>query len=245
MIPSLTIRRHGALLLPVFFLLLPVFFVVACASEPRPVTMDPALATAIGWYTGVGVSEVSDLRARESLEEALADPDPLSTMWLARVHSTGRMGYERDRDKAKNLAAGVIEEIEAAAGNHLAEAVFLMGTAYDEGLGKEENADSATAWHRRAAEMGHVLGEHNLGNAYRSGRGVPVDLTLAVEWWTKAAEKGDAITQLRLGEAYEAGDGVAQDLVQSRMWYAMAAAVGNAAAAEALVRMDIALDSLG
>ena len=166
---------------------------------------------------------------------APAEPHP--ALVEAVDHSTGRMGYPRDEERAREIAAGVIRKVQRAAESGVLEAVFLMGTAYDEGLGKPVDPVLAASWHRRAAERGHVLGAHNLGNAYAEGRGGGVDPARAAEWWTRAAERGDAITQLRLGEAYEAGRGVPRDLDAAREWYAKAAAAGNAQAREALERL--------
>lgn len=216
-------------------LLAAALIAAACVSVPQE--PDPVLVEAVDWYTGVAGSVDND-RARELLEEAIAGGGPLATMWLARVHSTGRMGFSHDVEKAREIADGVIREVQRAAESGVLEAVFLMGTAFDEGLGKAVDHERAAQWHRRAAERGHVLGAHNIGNQYSEGRGVAVDPALAVEWWTRAAEKGDAITQLRLGEAYEAGRGVAQDLDAAWDWYSRSAAAGNAEAREALERLE-------
>lgn len=208
-----------------------------CVAQPAE--PDPQLVEAIDWYTGVAGS-VDDVRARELLEDAVARGGPLAVMWQARVHSTGRMGFAHDEELAGELAHGVIREVQLAAESGVLEAVFLMGTAYDEGLGKPVDPVLAASWHRRAAERGHVLAAHVLGNQHAEGRGVAEDPVLAVEWWMLAAEKGDAITQLRLGEAYEAGRGVGRDLELARQWYGRAATAGNEQAREALERISLA-----
>lgn len=219
---------------PTSFILLAVACVAACVAIPEE--PDPVLLEAIDWYTGVAGSVDND-RARELLEQAIAGGGPLAMMWLARVHSTGRMGFPRDEEQARDIAAGVIREVQRAAESGVLEAVFLMGTAYDEGLGKPVDHELAAVWHRRAAERGHVLGAHNIGNQYSEGRGVAEDPEQAVAWWTRAAEQGDAITQLRLGESYEAGRGATRDLNIARDWYARAAAAGNQDARAALERL--------
>lgn len=208
----------------------------ACSTPPPEI--DPLLVEAIDWYTGVA-GTVDDTRARELLEQAAADEDPISIMWIARVHSTGRMGYPEDKTRARDLASSVIDDVAAAAEAGVLEAVFLMGTAFDEGLGVDEDPARAFEWHKRAADAGYVLGQHNTGNGYARGRGVDQDPAAAVEWWTKAAERGDAITQLRLGEAYEAGRGVAADRDTALHWYGLAAAAGNAAARQAVERLTL------
>lgn len=212
-----------------------VVAIAACSQEPaRP---SEELLEAVDWYTGVA-GTVDDERARELLEEAAQDGNALAVMWMARVHSRGRMGFDRDEGRARALASGVIGEVERAAVARVLEAVFLMGTAYDEGLGKPTDAEAAARWHRRAAEDGHVLAAHNLGNAYAAGRGVPRDPQEAVKWWTFAAEAGDAIPQLRLGEAYETGAGVERDAGRAAEWYRRAAAAGSEAAQAALDRLE-------
>ena len=252
----------AGLLIPVVGASVPV----GCAGPPAGPPVEPSaeLLEAVDWYTGAA-GRVDDGRARELLERAAGlsgaagaerteratpseqaagreDATPagnaIAVMWLARVHSRGRMGFSRDEEAARRTARAVIGAVETSAEAGVLEAVFLMGTAYDEGLGKPVDPAQAALWHRRAAERGHVLGAHNLGNAYSDGRGVPLDPALAVEWWTQAAEQGDAITQLRLGEAYEAGRGVAQDVEAAVAWYRRAAERGNAQAAEALRRLE-------
>ena len=216
----------------------PLLVVAACFAScvAAPTDPHPALVEAVDWYTGVAGAVDND-RARELLEEAVAGGGPLAMMWLARVHSTGRMGFPRDEEQARDIARGVIRAVQRAAESGVLEAVFLMGTAYDEGLGKPVDHELAAVWHRRAAERGHVLGAHNIGNQYSEGRGVAEDPEQAVVWWTRAAERGDAITQLRLGESYEAGRGVTRDLDAAREWYGRAAAAGNQDARAALERL--------
>ena len=198
-----------------------------------PAEPDPTLLEAVDWYTGVA-GRVDDARARRLLEQAVEDEDPISVMWLARVRSRGRMGFERDEDEARRLAGSMIRAVQRSAESGVLEAVFLMGTAYDEALGKDEDPGRAALWHARAAERGHVLAAHNLGNAYSTGRGVAQDPAQAVKWWTQAAEAGDAVTQLRLGEAFESGRGAERDLEAAAAWYRRAAAAGNEQAREAL-----------
>lgn len=200
-------------------------------------TADPALLEAIAWYTGVA-GHVDDARARSLLLGLVeAEADPLSRMWLARVHSTGRMGFPEDPEHARALAGDALPEVRHLAAQGDVEALFLMGTAYDEGLGVPVDYAEGLRWYRRAAAGGHVLAAHNVGNVYRDGRGVLVDHEAAARWWLRAARAGDVIPQLRLGEAFEVGRGVTRNLDAARFWYARASAAGNAAAAEALARI--------
>ena len=210
----------------------------APASAQSSTSADPRLLEAIDWYTGVG-RRVDDARARDLLLKVAEDAsDPLARMWIARVHSRGRMGFERDEAKAREIAAAVIGEIRGLAADGDVEAIFLMGTAYDEGLGARVDAGEAARWYRRAATRDHVLGAHNLGNVYLAGRGVRQSDSEAVTWWLRAARAGDAITQLRLGESFEQGRGVRPDRARAIAWYRRAAESGNAQAIANLERLE-------
>lgn len=208
--------------------------VPTAAQTPPPV--DLRLVEAIGWYTGTrGV--VDDAKARTLIESTAFEGNVLARMWLARLYSRGRAGYPRDEARARAIAEVLVDAVLRQATAGATEAVFLMGTAYDEGLGVAEDPAVAFAWFTKAAAAGHTLAEHNLGNAYAAGRGVAADPAQAVSWWLKAAVSGDAVPQLRLGEAYEAGRGAAKNLDEARRWYGEAARRGNTAAAAALKRL--------
>lgn len=218
-----------------------LFFVVALGSlTPRPSlaqAVDPDLQQSIRWYTGVA-GRVDNAKAKGLLLRAASDSDVVSQMWVARVYSRGRMGFEHDSVLAREIAARVIDQVESLAESGVVEAVFLMGTAFDEGLGRATNIETAVRWYRQAADMGNVLAKHNLGNLYFAGRGVPQSDSLAVSWWLEAATLGDAIPQFRLGTMYQEGRGVSPDLGEARRWYEESAGRGNQAAREALAKLS-------
>jgi TPR repeat protein len=196
----------------------------AADAQPR---QDSRVPEAIAWYTGTA----------GRVDDAATDGDVLARMWLARAWSRGRLGYLRDEARARAIADQMVGAVQRQAALGVVEAQFLMGTAFDEGLGVAEDPAVAFGWFQKAAAGGHTLAEHNIGNAYAAGRGVPANPAAAVTWWTRAALKGDAVPQLRLGEAYERGTGVAADRGLARRWYADAAGRGNAAAKAALERL--------
>jgi hypothetical protein len=198
---------------------------------------DDRLLEAIDHYTGV-IGTVNDPRAKELLlEVSQNEDDALAQMWIARVLSTGRMGFQQNLSKAKQMAEGILTEIGALADSGDVEAIFLMGTAHDEGLGTEIDYKQALHWYKAAAKEGHILAIHNVGNMYRDGRGVNVDHSEAATWWLQAAAAGDIIPALRLGEAYEAGRGVHRNIEKAKFWYSKAAEAGNDLADRALKRL--------
>ena len=81
---------------------------------------------------------MDDARAKELLLEVSQNKDDvLAQMWIARVLSTGRMGFQQNLSKAKQIAEKILDEIGVLADSGNIEAIFLMGTAHDEGLGTE------------------------------------------------------------------------------------------------------------
>jgi len=191
---------------------------VAPTAQAAGQAADPRLAEVIGYYTGA-IGQVDDPRAHELLIEVAGAGDVLARMWLARCYSRGRMLFDRDEARARELAAEVIDQVAEA-----------LGVDADHGL--------AIAWYHRAADLGNVLAQHNLGNAYREGDGVTRDAGMAVYWYRQAALQGDALPAFWLGEMYERGEGVSQSREEALRWYRESAARGNTRAVEALAQLQ-------
>ena len=210
--------------------------IAGCASEPSASEVEAQLQEAIRWYTGEA-GRVDDAKAQSMLLEAAERDHPLPTMWLARCYSRGRMLFEADSAQAQTLARAALDAVRRLADQGSAEATFLLGSVYAEGLGVPVDAATAASWYHKAGERGHVLAQHNLGNVYFAGDGVAQDDSAAARWWREAAEKGDAIAQFRLGFLYEEGRGVPPNDSLAAVWYRDAAGRGERRAAEALERM--------
>ena len=195
----------------------------SCLQQPL---LNRHLFTSIGYYTGeIGV--VDDSIARDYLEIAVLERDTLALMWLARVYSTGRMGFPKDATRALSIAKLVIDDVAKRAENGEPEALFLMGTAYAEALGVTINLQKSAEFYAKAAEMNHTLAMHNLGNIFGDGIGVERDLSQALHWWRRAAENGDTIPMLRLAELYLSGEGVMKDVTRACCWIKQSLQRGN------------------
>ena len=140
-----------------------VLLLLAPACSPAPADPDPTLLEAVDGYTGVA-GTVDDARARELLEGAAARGGPLATMWLARVHSTGRMGFPRD-------------------GNGRARSPHTqlrLGEAYEAGRGVPRDLKRAEEWY--VAPPPQATGRRR--RRWRDWRG-RVDAWPARRWLTK------------------------------------------------------------
>ena len=115
---------------------------------------------------------------------------------------------------------------EAEAGD--ADAQFLLGARYINGMGVPKDSIKAVEWWQKAAAQGHADAQFLLGLMYADGEGVPQDSVKAVEWLQKAAAQGDAKAQYSLGTMYANGEGVPQDSVKAVEWWQKAATQGHA-----------------
>jgi len=109
-----------------------------------------------------------------------------------------------------------------------AEAQYILGYMYSEGLGATQDYKEAANWYRKAAEQGHAKAQFNLGLMYSEGQGVTTDYKEAANWYRKAAEQGIAEAQSILGLMYSRGQGVTQDYKEAVKRYSKAAEQGFA-----------------
>ncbi len=115
-----------------------------------------------------------------------------------------------------------------------ADAQALLGAAYYNGRGVEQDYGEAVRWTRLAAEQGNVRGQSLLGAIYYNGHGVEQDYGEAARWARLAAEQGDAGAQMLLGMSYLSGTGVAQDDISAYVWLTLADSGGGIQGVSAL-----------
>ncbi len=116
--------------------------------------------------------------------------------------------YVAGKDVAKDDRKAI--EIITALADRNAQATYLMGSAYANGVGVEKSDAKAVEWFRRSAEKGNVNGQYWLGNMMAIGRaGGPADAKAAKPWFEKAAQQGDPGSQYALALIF--GNGLAGD----------------------------------
>ncbi|KAJ3386429.1 hypothetical protein HDU84_001562 [Entophlyctis sp. JEL0112] len=108
------------------------------------------------------------------------------------------------------------------------DAMNLVGNAYQEGDGVNQDFAKAYFWHLKAAMKDHAQSQNNVGHLLRLGQGVEkADPEKAVEWFKKSAENGNADGENSLGFCYLNGIGVPKDAAKAANWFAKAAAKGH------------------
>ena len=129
-------------------------------------------------------------------------------------------------DENHQQARQVFEK--AAAGN--ADAMYKLGTLYDNGQGGPEDNQIAQRWYEKAAGAGSADAMFKLGALYDNGLNAPRDDAKARQWYEKAAAAGSAKAMSRLGVLYYSGKGIARDYERARRWFEKGANGGNAEA---------------
>jgi len=96
---------------------------------------------------------------------------------------------------------------------------FELGRQYV----KQQNAEKAAYWVKKAAEQGHAGAQAGLSGFYYLGIGVDMDYKEAVKWARKAAMQGHPSGQCMLGLYYESCVGVEKNMTEAIKWYKKAA----------------------
>ena len=91
-----------------------------------------------------------------------------------------------------------LEQYRIAADLGSADAQYMTGRCYAEGLGVEKNGVEAVKWFQKAAAQRHADAQYELGNSYQNGIGLEKDPAMAVKWYRKAAEQGQENARLAL-----------------------------------------------
>ncbi len=184
------------------------------------------LDKALEMLTGSG-GTVDENQAREHLERIAAAGHPMARMWLAWLRHWGRAGVAADPETAARDAAAVIGDIRHLAEFGNARAMFLLGAAYDQGIGIEPDPAAGYEWVRRADKAGAIEASNYLGWMRIEGRGARADAIAAVDHFRQGAARGDTGAMHNLGLMYSSGYGVERDYVQALKWFRRGAEAGS------------------
>ena len=116
--------------------------------------------------------------------------DVRGKLWIARFYFGGRCSMPQDMDLAQKMAKDVIAGVRKLAEKGDVEAQFLMGAAYQEGLGVDMDSTEAVNWFEKAAAAGHMTAMNNLGLMLAYGHGAGPDIERARQLFSKAAGLG-------------------------------------------------------
>ena len=138
---------------------------------------------------------------------------------------------DSSEDSKQSKPKSVLPElttVKAKAESGDAEAQWLVGSIYAEGIQLKQDYNGAVEWFRKAADQGHPKAAHRLGSLLEIGQGAKLDYAEAAKWYQKAADQGLAVAQYSLAAMYGLGRGVPYNPKEALALYNKAAAQGDA-----------------
>jgi hypothetical protein len=227
--------------------------ILAVAAAPLSLTADSDSTQPLP--AGTGITAATEVT-----------PETLKTPWLGENHAAAdRLALAAksywDADFPRDFSQS-IRGLRSAADKGDAVAEFLLGYAYQQGLGLSKDMTETARWYARAAgsgdagsqtavkdfsqaleayrqlaEQGDAAAELYLGLAYDLGTGVPHNAFEAARWYRKAAAQGSSSAASNLGVLYYNGDGMPRDNAEAATWFSSAATRGNVTAQYCLGRL--------
>ena len=137
------------------------------------------------------------------------------------IYETGVRAY-RAREFPQALEAFL-----QAAGQGHAEAQYLCGQMYRQGIGAAANGRLALTWYKRAAKQGYLNAQLTCAAMFESGEGTEINVKQALYWYEQAAKQGDLQAQLKCGRMYYRGRAETRNPQKARRWLETAAGNGS------------------
>lgn len=97
-----------------------------------------------------------------------------------------------------------------------------VGTIYAEGLGVEEDNDTAFRWFELAAIQKYAEAQYGLGMLHLSGQIDEANTETALQWLRLAARQNHRESQALLGAAHYLGEGADQSFEEALYWLSLA-----------------------
>ena len=147
----------------------------------------------LGLVHGCGTNEIKENQVRTKSGRIL---DSKKTMALAKQGdkaqqlNLGIMYLRGQAGLAKNpkLAASWLEK---SAKSGVANAQFLLGDLYVDGVGVKKDHKKALFWYKKSAAQAHPMAMYSVGAMYANGFGVKKDTKQARHWFQQATWKGN------------------------------------------------------
>jgi hypothetical protein len=105
---------------------------------------------------------------------------------------------------------------------------FIVGSAYNTGVGVKKNNEKAFGYFHKAAEQGHVAAKFKVALMYYQGSGVEENYEKAFALYQELALQGHAMARANLGIMYDKGHGVEVNKGEAFECFKKAAAQGVA-----------------
>lgn len=109
----------------------------------------------------------------------------------------------------------VVSELKRKSNDGDNEASLLLGFAYQDGIGVNEDYQKAFEYHGKAAAEGNAAAINALGLIYSHGYGVEKNVDIAMNYFQQALEHGYYNAAVNMAFHYKKGDGINKDLAKA------------------------------
>ena len=143
---------------------------------------------------------------------------------------SGGYGYDYDYGYGYGVPHSYSEAVKCyrrAAEKGYADAQYMLGLCYKDGIYVQQSYLKAVKWWRLASGYGLADAQFEIGHCYYKGKGVEQSYAEAVKWYRFAAGQGLAQAQYSLGYCYAHGEGVEKSYTEAVKWYRLAAEQGH------------------
>ena len=132
-------------------------------------------------------------------------------------------GYKEGKEAFdKRDYANAWKELEPLAKQGNRDAMYLLGSMHQMGMGVPPSNQDAVAWYRKAADAGKPDAVFMMGVMNEAGSGLPRSLPEAFNWYKKSADRGFYPGMIKIADMYGKGRGVKKDPAQAYMWFTIA-----------------------
>lgn len=176
------------------------------------------------YWNGDGVPEDKE-QAVTWWRRAAEQRDSEAQYFLGCAYQTGEglPNGERDVDMALSWFKNAAEQNHLGARKKMADhwrgrarrgdadAQILLGKAYIDGRGVQQNTEKALTWWATAAAQKSQAAMMLLADVHYNAKGLPRNKAKGVEWWISASDLGNIEAQYLVGRAYAIGGGCAEE----------------------------------
>lgn len=110
----------------------------------------------------------------------------------------------------------------------IAHAQYLVGRMYQDGVGIDQDYQTAIGWLEKASNQNWDEANGALLELYEVGLGIPTNTAGLLTWHLRAAKLGNPAAQTQVGVIYENGEGTKKNMNEAAKWYQRAARQGDA-----------------
>ncbi len=161
---------------------------------------------------------------KPTIESITITETPISTLSSEQSYTKGKNLIEEG-----HYSEG-IEFLQLAAQMGHRDALYLLGSCYEKGVGIKQDETLAAECYQKAAESGHIDSQMKIAEFFGEGIGVDKDDEQMFKYNLLAADQGNADAQYNVGRCYYIGKGIEQNYVKAVEYYQKAADQGNAKA---------------